>query len=113
MCRAKRPPTGCPTSSALDLQPEHIATYGLTYEKGTPLWKDQQRGALRPLDEETELTLYAQTIDVLQAAGFEHYELSNFARPGRRCRHNGAYWANWAYFGFGMGAAPTSRAGVS
>jgi oxygen-independent coproporphyrinogen-3 oxidase len=90
---------------ALALQPDHIATYGLTYEKGTPLWKERQRGAVRPLDEEAELSLYAQAIDMLQAAGFEHYELSNFARPGRRCRHNGVYWANRAYFGFGMGAA--------
>jgi oxygen-independent coproporphyrinogen-3 oxidase len=90
---------------ALELRPDHVASYGLTYEKGTPLWKDQQRGAVRPLDEEAELALYACAIDTLAAAGFEHYELSNFARPGHRCRHNGTYWANWAYFGFGMGAA--------
>ncbi len=90
---------------ALALEPEHVATYGLTYEKGTPLWKERRRGAVRPLDEEAELGLYARAIDTLEAAGFEHYELSNFARPGRRCRHNAAYWANWAYFGFGMGAA--------
>ncbi len=89
----------------LELQPDHIATYGLTYETGTPLWKERRRGAVRPLDEEAELALYARAIDVLTSAGFEHYELSNFARPGRRCRHNGAYWANRAYFGFGMGAA--------
>jgi oxygen-independent coproporphyrinogen-3 oxidase len=90
---------------ALELGPDHIATYGLTYEKGTPLWKERQRGAVRPLDEEAELSLYACAIDTLESAGFEHYELSNFARPGRRCRHNGVYWANRAYFGFGMGAA--------
>jgi oxygen-independent coproporphyrinogen-3 oxidase len=90
---------------ALELQPDHVATYGLTYEKGTPLWKDRQHGAVRPLDEDAELEMYCRAIDVLESAGFEHYELSNFARPGRRCRHNGAYWANYAYFGFGMGAA--------
>ena len=90
---------------ALELAPAHIATYGLTYEKGTPLWKERQRGTVRPLDEEAELSLYACAIDMLESAGFEHYELSNFARPGRRCRHNGVYWANRAYFGFGMGAA--------
>jgi oxygen-independent coproporphyrinogen-3 oxidase len=90
---------------ALGLRPDHIATYGLTYEKGTPLWKQRQRGAVRPLDEETELRQYAGAIDALEAAGLEHYELSNFARPGCRCRHNGVYWANRAYFGFGMGAA--------
>src|SRR5262249_678990 len=52
-----------------------------------------------------ELAMYERAIDVLEAAGFEHYELSNFARPGRRCRHNQVYWANGAYFGFGVGAA--------
>jgi oxygen-independent coproporphyrinogen-3 oxidase len=90
---------------ALALEPEHIATYGLTYEKGTPLWKEWRRGAVRPLDEAAERDLYACAMDTLESAGLEHYELSNFARPGRRCRHNGVYWANRAYFGFGMGAA--------
>ncbi len=89
----------------LAFEPDHVSTYGLTYEKGTPLWKQRQRGEVRPLDEEAELALYAHAIDTLEAAGFEHYEISNFARPGRRCRHNEAYWANHAYFGFGMGAA--------
>lgn len=90
---------------ALSLGIEHLSTYGLTYEKGTPLWKRRQRGEVRPLDEDVELRLYAMTIDTLEAAGFEHYEISSFARPGRRCRHNQVYWANEAYFGFGMGAA--------
>jgi oxygen-independent coproporphyrinogen-3 oxidase len=90
---------------ALELQPDHLSTYGLTYEKGTPLWKRRQRGQLRPLDEEAELTLYALAIDTLESAGFEHYEISSFARPGRRCRHNQVYWANEPYYGFGMGAA--------
>jgi oxygen-independent coproporphyrinogen-3 oxidase len=92
-------------AQALALEPDHLATYGLTYEKGTPLWKQRQRGLVRPLDEEAELALYAEAIDTLETAGFEHYEISNFARPGRRCRHNETYWANEAYFGFGMGAA--------
>jgi oxygen-independent coproporphyrinogen-3 oxidase len=90
---------------ALTLEPQHLSTYGLTYEKGTPLWKRRRRGQVRPLDEDAEVTLYASAIDTLEAAGFEHYEISNFARPGRRCRHNQTYWANEAYFGFGMGAA--------
>jgi oxygen-independent coproporphyrinogen III oxidase len=77
----------------------------LTYEKGTRLWKQRQQGEVRPLDEEAELELYLHGIATLEAAGFEHYEISNFARPGRRCRHNEVYWANGAYFGFGMGAA--------
>jgi oxygen-independent coproporphyrinogen-3 oxidase len=90
---------------ALALPVDHLSTYGLTYEKGTPLWKERQRGQVRPLLEEAELALYALAIDTLEAAGFEHYEISNFARPGHRSRHNQVYWANEAYFGFGMGAA--------
>lgn len=90
---------------ALALGPDHLSTYGLTYEKGTPLWKRLQRGEVQPLDEEHELALYSLAIEVLEHAGFEHYEISSFARPGCRCRHNQVYWANEAYFGFGMGAA--------
>jgi oxygen-independent coproporphyrinogen-3 oxidase len=90
---------------ALALTPDHLSTYGLTYEKGTPLWKRRQSGQVRPLDEDAELSLYALAIDTLEASGFEQYEISSFARPGRRCRHNRVYWANEAYFGFGMGAA--------
>jgi len=90
---------------ALALEPCHIATYGLTYEKGTRLWKQQQGGQVQSLDEDQELAMYTRAIDRLAAAGFEHYEISNFARPGFRCRHNQVYWANEAYFGFGMGAA--------
>ncbi|MBI1914181.1 MAG: radical SAM family heme chaperone HemW [Planctomycetes bacterium] len=90
---------------ALGLGPDHVSTYGLTYEKGTPLWKRRGRGEVVALGEEQELALYARGIDTLEAAGFEHYEISNFALPGRRSRHNQVYWANEAYFGFGMGAA--------
>lgn len=90
---------------ALALQPDHLSTYGLTYEKGTRLWKQRQCGTVQPLDEETELAMYLHGLDVLEGAGFEHYEISNHARPGKRCRHNEVYWANEAYFGFGLGAA--------
>lgn len=90
---------------SLTLKPDHIATYGLTYEKGTPLWKQRRAGLVQSLSEDAELELYMMAHDVLSAAGYEHYEISNFALPGHRCRHNGVYWANWAYFGFGMGAA--------
>jgi len=90
---------------ALALEPDHIATYGLTYEKGTPLWKQRERGQVHGLDEDTELAMYTTAMDMLETAGFEHYEISNFAKPGHRCRHNQVYWANHAYFGFGMGAA--------
>ncbi len=90
---------------ALALAPDHVSTYGLTYEKGTRLWKQRQSGRLVPLDEAAERDLYALAMDTLESAGLEHYEISNFARPERRCRHNQVYWANEAYFGFGLGAA--------
>jgi oxygen-independent coproporphyrinogen-3 oxidase len=92
-------------AGALGLAPDHVSTYGLTYEKGTRLWKQRRAGRLRPLDEEAELELYRLAIDTLGSAGFEHYEISNFARPGCRSRHNQVYWANEAYLGFGLGAA--------
>jgi oxygen-independent coproporphyrinogen-3 oxidase len=92
-------------NQALALEPDHLSTYGLTYEKGTRLWKQRERGEVRPLDEESELAMYLHALDTLGAAGFEHYEISNHARPGKRCRHNQVYWANEAYFGFGLGAA--------
>ena len=90
---------------ALALQPVHLSTYGLTYEKGTRLWKQQRQGQVQALAEETELAMYLLAMDRLEGAGFEHYEISSFALPGFRCRHNQVYWANEAYFGFGMGAA--------
>jgi oxygen-independent coproporphyrinogen-3 oxidase len=91
--------------AALAFDPQHVSTYGLTYEKGTPLWKLRHRGALKPVAEDDELAMYEHAMDRLAATGFEHYEISNFARPGFRCRHNERYWANEAYFGFGVGAA--------
>jgi oxygen-independent coproporphyrinogen-3 oxidase len=90
---------------ALELQPLHVATYGLTYEKGTRLWKQRQSRQIVPLDEDSECDFYIHAMEVLEKAGFEHYEISNFARPGFGCRHNQVYWANHAYFGFGVGAA--------
>ncbi len=91
--------------AALAFAPQHISTYGLTYEKGTPLWKRQSRGLVAAVSEDAELAMYEHAMDRLAAAGFEHYEISNFARPGFRCRHNERYWANEAYYGFGVGAA--------
>ncbi len=90
---------------ALELRPDHVSTYGLTYEKGTRLWKQRQRGQLVPLAEDAERELYRLAMDTLASAGFEQYEISNFARPGCRSRHNQVYWANEAYFGAGVGAA--------
>ncbi|MFO0844806.1 MAG: radical SAM family heme chaperone HemW [Gemmataceae bacterium] len=91
--------------AALVLGPDHVSTYGLTYEKGTPLWKQRRAGRLVQLDEDAELAMYRLAIDTLESAGLVRYEVSNFAQPGRRCRHNQVYWANHAYHGFGLGAA--------
>jgi oxygen-independent coproporphyrinogen-3 oxidase len=91
--------------AALALEPDHISTYGLTYERGADFWRRRLHGELEPLDEEIERSLYAEAIDTLSAGGFEHYEVSNFAKPGRRCRHNEVYWAGEEYFAAGPGAS--------
>jgi oxygen-independent coproporphyrinogen-3 oxidase len=90
---------------AVAMEPPHLSCYGLTFEKGTPLWKEQQAGRVQAVDEETEREMYLHTHDRLTALGYEHYEVSNYARPGHRCRHNETYWANDPYLGFGVGAA--------
>lgn len=91
--------------TAISLQPDHISTYGLTFERGTSFWGRLNRGELSRTEEETEGQMYELAIDLLAAAGYEHYEVSNFARPGHRCRHNEAYWTGRPYFAAGPGAA--------
>ncbi|WP_254513725.1 radical SAM family heme chaperone HemW [Anatilimnocola floriformis] len=91
--------------NALALQPQHISTYGLTIEKGTSFFPRVNRGELKPAEEDTAAAMYERTIDVLTAAGYEHYEVSNFALPGHRCRHNETYWLGRGYFAVGPGAA--------
>jgi oxygen-independent coproporphyrinogen-3 oxidase len=92
-------------AGALELAPDHVSTYGLTFERGTAFWSRLLEGELGRLDEELERSMYAAAIDALAAAGFEHYEVSNFARAGHRCRHNEAYWSGESYFAVGPGAA--------
>jgi oxygen-independent coproporphyrinogen-3 oxidase len=92
-------------TTALSHRPDHLSTYGLTYETGTPLWKARRKATVTPVGEDDEAAMYAAGIATLTASGFEHYEVSNFARPGRRSRHNQRYWANDGYYGFGVGAA--------
>jgi oxygen-independent coproporphyrinogen-3 oxidase len=91
--------------SALRLSPDHISTYGLTFEQGTSFWTRLEHGRLARIDEEIEREMYSAAIDTLTIAGFEHYEVSNFARPGKRCRHNEIYWAGDEYYAAGPGAA--------
>ena len=90
---------------AIALQPDHVSTYGLTVETGTPYAAWQQREPQAFLDDGREADLYAAAIELLEEAGYEQYEISNFARPGHRCRHNANYWDNGDYLGFGVGAA--------
>jgi oxygen-independent coproporphyrinogen-3 oxidase len=89
----------------LSLGPSHLSCYGLVFEKGTALWNQKQRGSVQPVGEELERLMYERTIERLTEAGLPMYEISNFARPGHESRHNLVYWANDAYFGFGVGAA--------
>ena len=90
---------------AISLGPTHLSTYGLTWEQGTAFGTRRDRGELSPIDEELERAQYALAMDELATAGFEHYEISNFARPGHRCRHNEVYWSGDEYWAFGPGAA--------
>ncbi|MHB1035442.1 MAG: radical SAM family heme chaperone HemW [Pirellulales bacterium] len=92
-------------AAALRLAPNHFSVYGLTYERGAAFWGRRRRGQLAQADEEMERAMYAEAIDRLAAAGYEHYEVSNFALPGHRCRHNEVYWTGGSYFAAGPGAA--------
>nr|NIP86926.1 radical SAM family heme chaperone HemW [Planctomycetales bacterium] len=89
---------------AVEAGVDHLSTYGLTYEKGTEFWTRRHQGQLQPVGDEDELAMYESAIDQLTAAGFQHYEVSNFARPGRRSRHNEAYWTGGGYYAAGPGA---------
>ena len=89
---------------ALSLEVEHISAYSLMYEEGTVLYRLQQEKRVRETDEETSLAMYNLLIDELTAHGFEHYEISNFARPGFRSRHNSSYWQAVSYLGLGASA---------
>ncbi len=91
--------------AALALRPDHLSTYGLTFERGTAFWGRLERHNLAEVDEELQRAMYALAIDRLTAEGFEHYEVSNFAQPGHRCRHNEVYWAGQTYYAAGPGAA--------
>ena len=91
--------------TALELKPDHLSTYGLTYEKGTRYWSLRNHGVIQESDEDLQRDMYVQGIEQISAAGYEHYEVSNFARPGHCCRHNEAYWTGRQYFGVGAGAS--------
>lgn len=88
----------------VDLAPEHISAYALILEEGTPLHGEAEKGRLVLPEEEAAVEMLELTADFLVAAGYQHYEISNFALPGRRSRHNQVYWRRGSYLGFGAGA---------
>ncbi|HXG00221.1 MAG TPA: radical SAM family heme chaperone HemW [Bacteroidota bacterium] len=89
---------------AVELQPDHISAYGLIVEDGTPLARMVHAGLLSPMPADEEAEFYEFTMAFLEAHGFEHYEVSNYARPGFRSRHNYNYWRHANYLGFGPSA---------
>ncbi|MBR6285056.1 MAG: radical SAM family heme chaperone HemW [Muribaculaceae bacterium] len=89
---------------ALSLHPEHLSAYALSYEPGTVLWRQREQGKVREVDEETSVAMYAHLMTAMRRAGYEHYEISNFALPGRRSRHNSSYWTETPYLGLGASA---------
>lgn len=93
-------------SQAIALSPEHVSAYNLTYEEDTEFLTKHRRGEL-DADEDRDATLFHEAIDRFEAAGYLHYEISNYARPGFESRHNRAYWSGADYLGLGPGAVST------
>ncbi|MCM1107496.1 MAG: radical SAM family heme chaperone HemW [Clostridium sp.] len=83
---------------------EHLSAYALIYEEGTALWRLREAGRVAETAEEVSLRMFEYLITELESAGFEHYEISNFARPLRRSRHNSSYWQGIPYLGCGAAA---------
>ena len=90
--------------TVVELSPEHISTYALTYEEGTLLTRDLEEAVIHKLDECVELEMYKTSIRYLTSNGYNHYEISNFAKYGYECAHNHVYWKNIGYVGVGAGA---------
>src|SRR5438876_8053311 len=93
--------------TTIALQPEHISTYCLTYEEDTEFFLRHARGECQQ-DSDADADFFAMTMSILEAAGYEHYEISNYARPGFRSAHNRAYWSGSDYIGIGPSAFSTT-----
>ena len=91
-------------NTAIGLGTEHVSAYCLTYEEGTPMTGMKKVGLVTAADEDTELAMFRRARELFAAAGLRHYEVSNYARPGRESRHNLAYWTWRDYLGLGAGA---------
>lgn len=90
---------------AFFMAPEHLSLYNLTIEKDTRLSRLVEAGLVEPCDEDLAADMYEASIELTERAGYEQYEISNFALPDHECRHNLAYWKNEPYIGFGLSAA--------
>lgn len=89
---------------ALALEPEHLSLYCLTIEQNTAFYKKNLRGELNLPDDDSQRDMYEDCLRICQERGYEQYEISNFAKPGRECEHNLCYWRGEAYAGYGPGA---------
>ncbi|AFY49166.1 putative oxygen-independent coproporphyrinogen III oxidase [Nostoc sp. PCC 7524] len=92
-------------TKAVAITPNHISIYDLTIEPGTPFGRYYKPGDKPLPTDETTVQMYRLAQQVLTSAGYEHYEISNYAQTGHQCQHNRVYWENRPYYGFGMGAA--------
>lgn len=89
---------------AIDLNVEHISAYHLIYEEDTPIYKMLKQHRIDEVDEDSSLQFFTLLMEHLQKAGYEHYEISNFCRPGKQSRHNTSYWKGIPYLGCGPSA---------
>lgn len=95
---------------AIAAQPHHLSIYDLTIEPQTPFGKQYHPGQQPLPSETTTVDMYRLAQNILTTAGYDHYEVSNYAKPGHQCRHNRTYWENRPFYGFGMGATSYTRA---
>jgi oxygen-independent coproporphyrinogen-3 oxidase len=98
-------------AEAAALEPDHISAYNLTFEEGTVFFTEMRHGKIRPLESDQQAEMYAAAREELPRRGYQMYEISNYARPGRECRHNLTYWHNETYLGLGAGAHNFARDG--
>lgn len=97
---------------AVDLGTDHISAYALIFEEGTPLNAMRIKGRVSPLEIDLEADMYEETVRFMEEHGFRQYETSNYAKPGRECRHNIGYWERQSYISFGPSAHSFARQGV-
>ena len=92
-------------SKTIELNPDHISSYALTYEPNTPLFVREKRGEVKKIDEDIETRMFEETMSILSSHGYEQYEVSSYAKPNCQCKHNLMYWNNESWWPFGPAAA--------